>query len=133
MGAAILEALAREHDVQVRSAGTGAVEGALASAEAIEVAARHGLSLEGHRSSPLKPALVEWADHILVMEGRHKRVVERLGAGEKVTLLSEYGGDGRDITDPLGSGTETYEKVFASLSLYLARFLQTEERPKSRA
>lgn len=130
MAAAILEDLGRGADLEVRSAGVGTVEGLPAAAEAVTVAGGRGLSLAGHRSRPLDPELLEWADHVLVMERRHKRMVERLGAAEKVTLLSEYGGDAGDILDPLGLGEDVYEEVFNKLEKYLAAFLATERRPK---
>jgi len=130
MAAAILESLGRAAAVEVRSAGTAAAEGERAAEPAERVAARHGLSLAGHRSTSLTLPLVEWADHVLTMEARHGQLVELLGAGEKVTLLSEYGGDGRDIPDPLGQGEEAYEEVFEALGRYVASFLETEERPK---
>lgn len=130
MAGAILERLARGRDVEVRSAGVAASEGAPASPEALRVAERHGLSLADHRSRPVTPDQVEWADLILPMETYQRRVVERMGAGEKVTLLSEYGGDGRDIADPWGHPEEIYEDVFRRLELYLSSFLETEHRPK---
>ncbi|MFN2433554.1 MAG: low molecular weight protein arginine phosphatase [Gemmatimonadota bacterium] len=134
MAAAILARLAAESGgeatVQVRSAGTGAAEGAPAAEEAERVAERHGLSLAGHRTQPLTRELLDWADHVLVMEGYHRRAVERMGAAEKVTLLSEYGGTGRDVRDPIGCGEDAYEETFAALETYLAAFLGTEARPK---
>ena len=132
MAQAILERLGRERDVEVRSAGTGAWEEAPASSAALRTVERHGLSLGEHRSRPLAPDLLDWADHVLVMERAHKRVVERMGAAEKVTLLSEYGGDGEDIADPLGEAEERYEDVFAALSWYLESFLETELRAEQR-
>jgi protein-tyrosine phosphatase len=130
MAAVILESLGAERDVRVRSAGTGAASGAPAADEAQRVAGRHGLSLERHRSALLDPALLAWADHVLVMEAYHRRVVDHMGAAEKVTLLSEYGGDGQDIADPIGEPEETYERVFDALRSYLTNFLQTEQVPK---
>jgi protein-tyrosine-phosphatase len=130
MAAAILESLGAKRDVKVRSAGTMAAAGAPAAAEAQRVVATHGLSLASHRSVPLEPALLDWADHVLVMEGHHRRLVEQWGAGEKVTLLSEYGGDGEDVADPIGEPDETYERVFQALRLYLVNFLETEQAPK---
>jgi protein-tyrosine phosphatase len=131
MGAAILERLAEGRDVHVRSAGTAAVPRATATAEARRVAGRRGLSLADHRSEPLTTELLEWADHVLAMEVYHKRVVERMGAAEKVTLLSEYGGDGGDIQDPIGLPEQVYEEVFEALWCHLAWFLETEQAPKS--
>jgi protein arginine phosphatase len=131
MAEVILSSLGVERGVRVRSAGTDAAHGVPASAEAQRVAERHGLSLAAHRSTPIALELVDWADHVLVMEGYHKRVVERLGAAEKVTLLSEYGGDGEDIVDPIGGPEETYERLFSTLGSYLVSFLETEKAPKS--
>jgi protein-tyrosine-phosphatase len=133
MGAAILERLGKDRGVVVRSAGVGAVHGARAAPEAIRTARRHGLSLEDHGTIPLSPELLDWADHVLVMEGHHKRIVERWGAPEKVTMLSEYGGDGRDIPDPIGEGEDKYEEVFHDLDAYLNCFLKTEEKPNRAA
>ena len=130
MAAAILDSLGSGRGVRVRSAGTSAVDGAPAAIEAQRVVERHALSLAAHRSTPLDSALLEWADHVLVMESYHRRVVEHMGAAEKVTLLSEYGGDGADIADPIGEPEETYEGVFLALRGYLENFLKTEQSPK---
>jgi protein-tyrosine-phosphatase len=133
MAAAILARLAAGHPVEVRSAGTGAGEGWPAAEEAVRVAGQRGLSLGEHRTTPLTADLLDWADHVLVMEAQHRRAVEQLGAPEKVTVLSEYGGDGRDIPDPLGQGRDAYEKTFDALETYLRAFLETEERPNDEA
>lgn len=131
MAAAILGKLGEELrlDMRVRSAGVATGEGYPPAEEAVRVVARHGLSLVAHRTASLTPELLEWADHVLAMEAYHKRVVERMGAGEKVTLLSEYGGDGRDVPDPIGLGEDAYERVFERLEAYLADFLRTEQKP----
>jgi protein-tyrosine-phosphatase len=130
MAAAILERLGSDAGVNVRSAGVSAHEGYPATEEAARVAKSHGLSLDDHRTTPLTKDLLDWADHVLAMERHHKRVIERLGAAEKVTLLSEYGGLGEDVADPLGAGEEAYEAVFQELESYLENFLLTEQRPK---
>ena len=130
MAGAILERLGAERGVRVRSAGTAAVAGLRAAEEAVRTAERHGLSLAEHVTTPLTADLLDWADHVLVMEGYHRRLVCRMGAPEKVTLLSEYGGDGGDIPDPIGAGEDVYEDVYGRLETYLENFLVTEQRPK---
>lgn len=130
MAGAILARLGAESGLHVRSAGTAAAAGLPAAEEALRTAERHGLSLADHATTPLTADLLEWADHVLVMEGYHRRLVSRMGAPEKVTLLSEYGGDGGDIPDPVGAAEEVYEDVFGRLESYLENFLVTEQRPK---
>src|SRR5690606_21448064 len=63
---AALEARGWTH-VRVDSAGTAAAWDLPASENAAAVAAEHGLDLSGHRSQPVTPELVRWADLILVM------------------------------------------------------------------
>src|SRR5215207_8062517 len=45
-------------NVEVASAGLSAAEGSPATAEAVAVAGRAGIGLEGHRSRPLSPGMV---------------------------------------------------------------------------
>src|SRR5688500_19611856 len=54
------------------------------------VAGRHGIDLGGHRSQPLTPELVGWADLVLAMGPSHLDGIWRLGGAEKaLTLRSE--------------------------------------------
>lgn len=97
-------------DVDVSSAGTIAGEGnPPAGLAALEMAAR-GLSLNGHRSRPLTPALAREADHIIVMERVHYHAAASMtnGAVEKARLLGEFlpGGGEREIPDPYGGNRE---------------------------
>src|SRR5690606_10441944 len=61
--------------VDVASAGVAAGPGSPASSHAIILAADRGLDLTAHRSQPLSPELVEWADLILAMSASHLRGV----------------------------------------------------------
>lgn len=103
-------------DLEVRSAGTFAGRGAPASSGAVLAARRRGLDLSGHRSTPLAPELVEWADLVVVMTEAHRRVVEDLGGDGKVALATEFLPEGhprrgRGVGDPAGSGIGRYEEV----------------------
>ena len=115
------EALARHaldergvDDVGVRSAGTSAWSGSPASDEVPAVLAEIDVELGDHRSSPLTPELVEWADLILVMSLRHRLAVEELGGGDKVALVTTFleGAEAdQPVTDPIGAGVETYRQT----------------------
>ncbi|HEX2095248.1 MAG TPA: low molecular weight protein arginine phosphatase [Longimicrobiaceae bacterium] len=122
----LAEALARRElerrdwrHVQVASAGIAAVDGSPPSRNAAEVARRHGLDLSSHRSRPLTPGLLEWADLVLAMSPSHVYALERMGGGGKVALLSEFAagpdGEGYPIHDPFGGDEEAYEATLQEL------------------
>jgi protein-tyrosine phosphatase len=92
--------------LEAASAGTGALGGAPATAEAQAVAAERGLDLSTHRAQLLTSEHVDWADVILAMADDHRRRVERLGGGGKVRLL-----DHAEIPDPIGQGINAYRAV----------------------
>lgn len=107
-------------EVEVRSAGTFAGRGASASSGAVLAARRHGLDLSGHRSTPLSPDLVEWADVVLVMTHAHRRVAEDIGGEGKTSLVTEllpedHPERDREVADPAGGDVERYEEVLELL------------------
>lgn len=105
--------------VAVRSAGVGAATGAAASRGAVEAAHRHDLDLSAHSAQPLTAELVSWADLILAMSPSHLQVVEGLGGGGKVELITEFvgegGGGGEGVPDPFGGDDAEYERTFNQL------------------
>ncbi|HVH13060.1 MAG TPA: low molecular weight protein arginine phosphatase [Longimicrobium sp.] len=105
--------------VQVASAGIAARPGDAASEHAVRVAARHGVSLDGHRSQPLTPALVEWADLVLAMGASHVGSVQRLGGEEKVLTLGDFASgaeEGYSVRDPFGGAEAVYEDTYQELA-----------------
>ncbi len=99
--------LAREGlatDYAVRSAGVWAADGRSASAYAIQVMARRGIDISGHRAHSLIQADVEEADLILAMASEHAEAIETLlpQYKPKTHLLSEMAGRHYDIPDPGG-------------------------------
>lgn len=107
-------------DLEVRSAGTFAGRGAPASSGATLAARSHGLDLSGHRSTPLGPELVEWADLVVAMTRAHRRVAVDLGGDGKTVLATEFLPEehpehGRDVADPVGGGVGGYEEVLELL------------------
>lgn len=124
--------------VEVRSAGTFAGSGAPASQGSLIVAQRHGVDLSEHRSSPLGPEQVEWADLVLGMEKSHVGVAEREGAGDRASLVTAYlapdhPAHGRPISDPVGGGMEQYEEVYRLLEEAVAALFRELYGPPPRA
>lgn len=106
-------------NVQVQSAGVAAHAGAAASSAAIIVAGRQGIDLSGHRTQPLTPALVQWADVVLAMGPSHLPSIDRMGGAEKGTTLGDFaaGGEGLgpSVQDPFGGPEAAYEETFHEL------------------
>jgi len=107
-------------DLEFRSAGTFAGSGAPASSGAVLAARRHGLDMSGHRTTPLGPDLVEWADVVLAMTEAHRRVAADIGAPGKTALVTEFlprdhPQHGREVGDPAGGDVDRYVEVLELL------------------
>jgi protein-tyrosine-phosphatase len=106
------------HHVAIRSAGTGAADGAAATAETVNVLAEQGIEGVNHFSEMLTAEHVKWADLILVMSLSHMYAVSDLGGGEKVALITDFlEGDevASGVEDPFGSGMDAYRRTFVQL------------------
>ena len=116
--------------VEVRSAGVAAFGGSRASGGAVRAAARNGLDLRDHRSTQLDPALVDWADLILVMSPAHLMRVMELGGGDRAALLTAFAagdaasGDPGFVPDPIGGSDEEYLHTFSFLEELIERSLE---------
>ena len=129
---AMREAVERRgwHHVRVDSAGVAADWDAPASENAIRVAGEVGLDLTGHRSQPLTPELVAWADIILAMSRSHLDAVDELGGAEKAALLAEFAAgaaQGGSIDDPFGGDLPPYRRAFAQIESAIAGVLRKLE------
>lgn len=116
--------------VQVASAGVAARPGDGASAHAVRVAARHGVTLDAHRSQPLTPELVAWADLVLPMGSSHVGSVLRMGGDDKTLTLGDFasGGDrGYSVRDPFGGPEAVYEDTYQELRSLIADALDRLE------
>lgn len=107
-----------ETDWRVRSAGTWADYGQLASAYGVELMAEQGLDISKHSSRPVSQALLQEADLVLCMETGHVEGlrVEFPGQADKIYLLSEMAGRRYSISDPYGGPRSAYERMVAELS-----------------
>lgn len=105
--------------ITVRSAGTGAWDGASASEGALLVSLEHDLDLSNHRATLLTRELVGETDLILTMARHHRKRVEELGGTGKTFVMGEYvGRSGADaeVSDPFGSSLEVYRRTYTEIT-----------------
>ena len=124
--------------VEVSSAGTAAAEGAGASPESIEIAARDGLDLASHRARRLTPEIANRADLVIVMERLHAAAAERLGVlRDRVRVLSEWPEPGEGelpVSDPFGGSMEAYEECWRRIRRHVKRVVpQVREALRERS
>jgi protein arginine phosphatase len=119
--------------VEVRSAGTSAFDGEMASRGAVRAAADNGLDIGDHQATLLRPEVAEWADLILVMSPSHLMRVVQLGAGSRVSLITgfatgaEGAGGPATVPDPIGGSDEEYSHTFSFLEELIERSFERIE------
>jgi protein-tyrosine-phosphatase len=94
------------------SAGTWAGADAPASSHAVKAVRQlYGVDISEHRSQPVSPWLLEWADVVLTLTRSHKEQIRLLAPEytKPVRTLKEwaYGVEG-DIADPYGGSYQVY-------------------------
>lgn len=97
----------------VASAGVGALVGKPADKMATQVAAEHGVSLEGHEARQLTADLCRDYDLILVMEKGHIEAVTNIApeARGKTMLFGQWLGM-KDIPDPYRQSKEAFDHAY---------------------
>jgi RpiB/LacA/LacB family sugar-phosphate isomerase len=130
-------------DVQVVSAGVGALDGQPPSPHAVEVMSEVGVDIAQYRSQSLRDNLVEQADFIFTMTRQQLDTIQTLypAAAEKTFLLREFEdgapAGGRDIADPIGQPMEAYrrarDEIGKALPGVLAFIDQTEAQTRKTA
>ena len=104
-------------DIQIASAGLGALDGLRVTDVAAEVVAELGVDITSHLSQSLNSDLVNQADFIFVMTRQHQDALQTLfpSASEKTFLTREFegshAGENRDIADPIGQSIEIYRRT----------------------
>ena len=131
MASAILNAIAEEKKLAVRSssAGLAAFPGDEASVNAVKALSEIGIDLSSHRSRPVNPYLLFESDYIVGMSPSHINAL--LPYTEKDKLLCFPGG----IPDPYGGDIETYrktrDKIKSGIEEMLPLFCEVRIRPMS--
>src|SRR5580692_1187384 len=101
-------------DIQVMSAGIGAIDGQAPSPYAVQAVRELGIDIAKQRSRQLTADLVQEADYIFGMTHSHVDTVMLLypHAAEKTFLLREFDDTldifEKDISDPIGGSYEVY-------------------------
>ena len=110
--------------IDVISAGTGAISGSTAAQNAIEVMAKEGIDLRGHKAKKLTPELVAAADLILTMTLEQKREVISLAAAAKTKTftLTEFAEGVKEIEKLMAAA----EKLRIALEEKKRRYLEHE-------
>lgn len=131
MASAILNAIAEEKKLDIRSssAGLAAFPGDEASENAVKVLSEIGIDLSSHRSRPVNPYLLLESDFIVGMSESHINALAPYT--EKNKLLFFPGG----IPDPFGGDLEIYrrtrEALRSGIEQMLPLFCEVKIKPMS--
>ena len=116
--------------LEIGSAGTIALDGNPATADAVRVAREEfDLDLSTHRARNLYGLD---ADLILTMDGIVTRDVNRLAPDGRIELLGEYAGTGEIVEDPYGCSCEVYRACARQLEHLLLAAADRLERDAGR-
>jgi protein-tyrosine phosphatase len=104
-------ALERGWPMEVRSGGVLGIINRPADPLAVRVMSEIGIDISSHRSQGIDDDLVEWADHILVMELNHTiQLRERHPElADKALMLGTFGGM-MQVQDPIGGWRWKFRK-----------------------
>jgi len=96
--------------INIFSAGTHAMSGAPATAEAILSVEKLGIMMHQHRSTSLTAEMVRGADVVFAMAHGHLQAIVALApeAKARIELLDP---EGNDIPDPLGYPQHVYDET----------------------
>ena len=105
-----------EAGYDVYSVGVSAFDGQPASAHAITAMHEFGLDLNGHSSQMISGELINGADYVLAVSGRHLDVVKSACPTANAFTISEFAeGVNFDIIDPFGGDINIYRNTAAEL------------------
>ncbi|WP_226571001.1 low molecular weight protein-tyrosine-phosphatase Wzb [Mangrovibacter yixingensis] len=109
---------AYQPELNVDSAGLGALVGKHADATAAKVARQHNLSLDGHSARQVSGKMCRNYDLILTMERRHIAALCEMAPEMrgKVMLFGHWDSE-REIPDPWRKSQEAFEAVYELLDL----------------
>lgn len=105
--------------IEVASAGTNALQGYPAQDHALEIMARIGIDISGHRGRQLTREMARSADLILAMEMAHLWFIQRWREipQETLRLLLEFDPKAkfRQVADPYGGPLSGYQTCLETL------------------
>ncbi len=115
-------------ELEFRSAGIAAHEGAPASEGSEIVARAHGLDLGTHHARQFTSERARGFDLILAMDRVHVGVAEDVAPEIPCRLITDYLPEqdarrGTSVPDPFGGWTDRYEEAFQLIDASLTAFL----------
>lgn len=117
-------------ELEFRSAGIAALEGAPASEGAEIVARAHGLDLGAHNARQFAPERASGFDLILAMDRVHVDVAESIAPTVPCRLITGYLPEqdarrGESVPDPFGGWTNRYEEAYELIEASIMAFLES--------
>lgn len=102
-----------DRDIQVSSAGLGALVGHPVDGHAMAILEERGIDASGHRARQVDAPMLREADLVLGMERRHLAATARLApeASGKLFLLGKWS-DFESVPDPYRQPRRVFENVF---------------------
>ncbi|MEE9578972.1 MAG: low molecular weight protein-tyrosine-phosphatase [Gemmatimonadota bacterium] len=119
-------------DLEFRSAGIAALEGAPTSEGAGIVARAHGLDLGAHNARQFTLERANGFDLILAMDRVHLEVAESIAPAVPRRLITDYLPEqdarrGTSVPDPFGGWTDRYEEAYQLIEPSITAFLESPE------
>ena len=125
--AAKLESLLSASGWSFRSAGFHDREGRPSVESFVSLAVQNGVALSEHRSRRVLVGDIEWADLVVIMDGKNRLMLKELSpdADGKVIWLGAWAGDSRpDVSDPYGLPLSEVRKIVERMSRSVERLVQ---------
>jgi protein arginine phosphatase len=113
-------------NVEVRSAGVYAMDGADASMHAKDVLTENQIAHQ-HSSKFLTQEDIDWATYILTMTSSHRDAILHNfpTANGKTFPLKEFAGEGfQDVLDPYGGNKQVYQDTFLDLQKTIEKIIE---------
>jgi len=122
--ALLRDALRRQEEIIVESAGLGALVGHAADKHAVDLMKERGVDITAHRARQLHPDMVAAADLILVMEAAHKTSIDTAEptARGKVHRLCEW--QDKDIDDPYRQSKAAFADALKNIEIGVADWVE---------
>lgn len=115
---------------EVKSAGLAAFPGQDAAENVKQLLNEQGILVD-HKSQPVTPELMEWADLVLTMTEAHMHHLQEQFPDKKdvIYTLKTYVDpkhENPNISDPFGGNKEVYESTMHEIEAWLERFVEKE-------
>lgn len=110
--------------LDVSSAGVGALIGHPADPHAITVGEQQGLDLDGHRARQINAEIASQHDLILVMEaGQAKWITERFPQTRGRVFILGHWADKQPVPDPYRKSLDNFQSIYTVIEEQLATWL----------